>query len=124
MPTTETFCPEDLLRILGDEDYEAVSELHELFEVEAQRIVDEIAQAVGRNDELAAARAAHTLKSVAGNVGGRATCGLATAIEDAARLRDRGEMERLAATLGPEVEALRTALAGFVSALQSRVVGR
>jgi HPt (histidine-containing phosphotransfer) domain-containing protein len=120
MHMTETFCREDLVRILGDEDYEAASELHQLFEVEAQRIVAEISQALDRRDELGVARAAHKLKSVAGNVGGRATRGLAIAIEDAARLRDRQEMERLAVTLVPEVDALRAALAGFVSALRLR----
>jgi HPt (histidine-containing phosphotransfer) domain-containing protein len=119
MHMTETFCREDLVRILGDEDYEAAHELRALFEVEAQRLVAELSRAVDCSDELGVARAAHKLKSVAGNVGGRATRGLAIAIEDAARLRDRQQMERLAATLFPEVEALRAALSGFVSALRA-----
>jgi HPt (histidine-containing phosphotransfer) domain-containing protein len=116
----ETFSREDLLTILGDEDYDAAAQLHELFELEAQRILAEIGTAVTRGDETAVARAAHKLKSVAGNVGGRATRCLAIAIEDAARLRNHGEVTRLAATLGPELQALGAELAECVSDLRGR----
>jgi hypothetical protein len=64
-------------------------------------------------------RGAHKLKSVAGNVGGGAARRLAIAIEDAARLGDRREVARLVAALGPEVDALRSALAAFASALSA-----
>jgi len=120
MSTLQTFSGDDLLRIIGDDDLDTLAELQALLGIECGRILAEMTEAAGAADNTRMARAAHKLKSVAGNVGGHAVRQLAMSMEDAAKRSDDAEVTRLLADLGPALEALAQAFGDFVSVRRAR----
>lgn len=116
--SSETFSTEDLLETVGEE-LDILIELRDIFAGEASRLLDDVNAGLASKDANKVRIGAHTLKTVAANVGGRASRHLAAAMEEAARAPepDFDVMNTLSSELTREVEALRVAFETYVTAL-------
>jgi len=112
----ETFSSEDLIETVGAE-LDILIELRELFGGESARLLADVHAGLASNDANKVRIGAHTLKTVAANVGGRASRDLAAAMEEAARapVPDFDIMNTLSGELTREVEALRVAFETYVT---------
>jgi HPt (histidine-containing phosphotransfer) domain-containing protein len=112
---TQTFSSDDLVAMIGS-DAEMLLELRAIFEEEAPRVLGQIFAAVSTRNAGALEHHTHLMKNVVASVGGRASQELAMTLERAARAHDLDPTADLADRLAREIDALREALATFISA--------
>jgi len=98
------------MRAAGIEDI--IEPMLELFATEAAKGMEQIASAAAAGDLEALARAAHSLKSSAGNVRARALAGALQELETAATQGDGATAARLAEAVRVEHDSAQQYLAG------------
>jgi CheY-like chemotaxis protein len=102
-----------LEQVEGDE--ELLAELAELFRGDSARLLEEIKQAIAREESQGLERAAHTLKGAAGNFGAQGVVVAAERLEKMGQAGELVEAEAVCAGLEAEVGCLNAALGALRS---------
>lgn len=103
---------ESLRELGGEDEPDLLLELVDLFLDDSQRRIEQMQLALERGNLEEVARAAHTIKSAAANMGARLLSGLCTEIEALARQSRTGGLEERARSCAVVFEATAEALRG------------